>query len=190
MVATDTPKDGKSSPVTQRFGMFHKIDRISASAETGLNIVGVTFIMILMVMTAFEIVGRYLFNTPIPGYLENTELLMAAIVFLGIGFNQRVGAHIRMDLLINKLKGRAYHISEVITQCFSLIIIGSICIYSFFSTLEAYQMGDVTEYLFTPTWPSKLCVPLGCFFLCVRLIIQIIKGIARAIAGNDDRKLE
>ena len=173
-----------------RFRIFHFLDKVNASIETILNMIGVTFIIILMFFTACEILGRYIFNQPIPGYVENTELIMAAIVFLGIGFNQRVGAHIRMDIVINKIKGRFYHITESLSLLVGLIAYGIICVYSFQVTVEAYQFGDVTEYLYTPTWPSKLCVPIGSFFLCARLIIQIIKNIAQAAAGVELRELE
>ena len=85
-----------------RFRFFYFLDKKSASVETVLNIIGVGFIIIIMFFTAVEIIGRYLFNQPIPGYVENTELMMLAIAFLGIGYNQRIGAHVRMDLIIKK----------------------------------------------------------------------------------------
>jgi C4-dicarboxylate transporter DctQ subunit len=180
----------KNTSVMDHFRIFHYLDRINARIETILNVLGVTFIIILMFFTACEILGRYLFNNPIPGYVEDTELIMGAIVFLGIGYTQRVGAHIRMDMFIQKMKGRTYHITEALSLFLSLIAYGIICIYSFHFTVEAYQVGDVTEYLYTPTWPSKLCVPLGSFFLCTRIIIQIIKNIAQAVVGSELRELE
>jgi len=172
-----------------RFQVFHYLDKGNAYIETVLNVTGVIFIVILMLFTASEIIARYVFNWPIPGYVEDVELIMAAIVFLGIGYTQRVGAHIRMDMLITRLKGRFYHIAEALSLLLALIGFGIICISSFNFTLDAYQVGDVTEYLYTPTWPSKLCVPLGSFFLCTRFIIQIIRNIAQAVVGAEIKEL-
>ncbi|MCK4829257.1 TRAP transporter small permease [bacterium] len=177
-------------PVMDNFRIFHYLDGISNYIETALNIVGVVFILILMVFTASEIIARYLFTWPIPGYVEDVELIMAALVFLGIGYTQRIGAHIRMDMVISKLKGRFYHIAEAISLLLGLFGFGIILIFSFKFTVDAYQVGDVTEYLYTPTWPSKLCVPLGIFFLCTRFMIQIIKNIAQAIVGIEIKKME
>ena len=173
-----------------QFRVFHYLDKANAHVENVLNVLGVAFIIILMFFTACEILGRYLFNQPIPGYVEDTELIMAAIVFLGIGYTQRVRAHIRMDLVIKKMRGRFYHITESLSLLLALIAYGMIFIFSFQFTVDAYQVGDVTEYLHTPTWPSKLCVPLGSFFLCTRFIIQIIKNIAQAVVGVELRELE
>ena len=186
---TQTVKD-RPPPVMDQFRVFHYLDKGDAFIETALNIIGVVFILILMFFTASEVIARYLFNTPIPGHVEDVELIMAAIVFLGIGYTQRVGAHIRMDMVIAKIRGRFYHITEAISLLLGLIGYGIIFIFSLKFTIDAYQIGDVTEYLYTPTWPSKLCVPLGSFFLCTRFIIQIIKNIAQAVAGVELRGLE
>ena len=148
------------------------------------------FIAVMMILTAVEIVGRYLFNHPIPGYVEDVELIMAAIVFLGFGYTQRVGAHIRMDMVINRLTGRTYHLTEATSALLGLLAYGIICVSSFFATIDAYQMKDVTEYLYTPTWPSKLCVPLGSFFLCVRFFLQALKNLGQAVVGVEIRDLE
>jgi C4-dicarboxylate transporter, DctQ subunit len=173
-----------------RFRVFLYVDQVSAHIETVLNFIGVAFIFILMVLTASEIIARYAFNHPIPGYVENVELMMAAIVFLGIAYTQRVEAHIRMDLVISKIRGRFYHIAEVISLLLGLIGFSIIFVSSLQFTLDAYQMGDVTEYLYTPTWPSKLCVPIGSLFLCIRFAIQIIRNLAQAIGGDRIEELE
>ena len=170
--------------------VFHYLNKGNAYIENVLNVFGVIFIIVLMFFTASEIVARYLFNHPIPGYVEDTELIMAAVVFLGIGYTQRVGAHIRMDIVIGKIQGRYYHIAETITIFLALIAYGIIFVMSLKFTIDAYQVGDVTEYLYTPTWPSKLCVPIGTFFLCTRFILQIIQNIAQAVVGVKVTELE
>jgi len=190
MKRNDQKEQNQKTPVMDQFRIFHYLDKVNTYIESLLAVLSVTFIIILMFFTAFEIVGRYFFNQPIPGYVEDTELIMAAIVFLGIGYTQRVGAHIRMDLVIRKIKGRLYHITESLSLLLGLVAYGIIFIMSFQFTVDAYQVGDVTEYLYTPTWPSKLCVPLGSFFLCTRFILQIIKNIAQAVAGVELRELE
>ena len=177
-------------PIMDGIKAFHFFDNLSARVETVLNIIGVVFIMLLMILTAAEIIGRYAFNHPIPGYVEDVELMMAAVVFLGIAYTQRVGAHIRMDMIINRFTGRAYHLTEALSCFLGLFAYGIICLSSLRGTIDAYQMGDVTEYLYTPTWPSKLCVPLGAFFLCIRFLLQGIKNLGQVYAGIEIRDLE
>jgi len=183
-------RQAQQVPVLNQFAMFRYIERTTAAIETALNIVAVAFIMFLMVFAATEIVGRYLFNHPIPGHVEIVELIMAAIVFLGISYTQRVGGHIRMEMFIQRvLKGRSYHVAEALGLILSLFAFSIITIYSFKFVLDAYHIGDVTTYIYWPTWPSKLCIPVGTFLLCIRFIIQLSQQIAQAVVGVEIKNL-
>ena len=190
MKGHDQKEDIQVTTAMHRFRIFRLLDKWNANIETVLNYLGVFFILILMFFTAAEIIARYLFNNPIPGYVEDVELIMAAIVFLGIGYTQRVGAHIRMDMVIVRIRGRFYHFTEALSLLLGLVGYAIIFVFSLKFTIDAYQMGDVTEYLYTPTWPSKLCVPVGSFFLCTRFMIQIVKNLGQAVAGVELRELE
>ena len=184
-------RGAKSLPLLKQFRLFSYPERVIATVDITLNLISVGFIMVLMLFAAAEIVGRYLFNYPIPGHVEIVELIMAAIVFLGISYTQRVGGHIRMDLFITKaLRGRSYHIAEAITLTLSLFAFSIITVASFRFALDAYHVGDTTTYILWPTWPSKLCIPLGSFMLCLRFILQLIQHIVQALIGVEIRDLE
>lgn len=178
-------------PILKQFPIFRYTERLVASIDTALNLVSVAFIMFLMLFAAAEIVGRYLFNHPIPGHVEIVELIMAAVVFLGIAYTQRVGGHIRMELFITKvLRGRSYHIAEALTLILSLLAFSIITVASFRFALDAYDIGDTTTYILWPTWPSKLCIPIGSFMLCLRFLLQLIQHVAQAVVGFEIRDLE
>ena len=177
--------------VLRQYPLFRITERGIAAIETASNLVTVGFIMFIMLFAAGEIVGRYVFNHPIPGHVEIVELLMAAVVFLGIAYTQRVKSHIRMELFIVKvLRGRAYHIAEALTLSMALFAYGTITVGSFLFALDAYQIGDMTTYIYWPTWPSKICIPIGSFMLCVRFFLQLIQHVAQATTGVEIKNLE
>jgi TRAP-type mannitol/chloroaromatic compound transport system permease small subunit len=60
--------------------------------------------------------------------------------------------------------------------------------FSFLAALDAYEFGDVTSYINWPTWPSKMCIPLGGFFLCLRLVVQFIQRMRGTIYGVNPTK--
>jgi TRAP-type C4-dicarboxylate transport system permease small subunit len=175
----------------KRFGILHAFEGKIRIVEDWLNLVSVFIIMFLMFFATAEILGRYLFNSPVPGQVEIVELIMAGVVFFGIAYTERVGGHVRMELFVTKvLKGRAYHIAEVITATLSLFVSIFILVYSLKASVFSYQIGDNTAYLYWPTWPSKFAVPLGSLFLCIRFIIEIIQHMSQAIAGTEMRDLD
>ncbi len=178
-------------PVWKQSEVLRKTESFLSLLEDTFNIVAVGFIMLMMFLATAEIFGRYFFNQPIPGQLEIVELIMAAVVFLGMAYTQRKDGHVRMEIFLTRvLKGRAYHIAESFSLILSLFIYSIITVYSFQFALDAFSMGDVTAYIYAPTWPSKLCVPVGGFLLCLRFIIQFIQHLLQAITGVEMRNLE
>jgi len=183
-------EDVRTTPVWKRSPFFRVLEGTVSTIEDWMNLASVFIIMFLMFFATTEIVGRYLFNSPVPGHVEIVELIMAGVVFFGISYTERVDGHVRMELFVTRvLKGRSYHIAEAITSTLSLFVYLFILIYSFKATIFAFQIGDNTAYLYWPTWPSKLAIPIGSFFLCTRFVIEIIQHIAQVIVGVEMRDL-
>jgi len=178
-------------PAWKKSSTLRFIDGNIRHVEDWLNLASVFIIMFLMFFATTEIVGRYLFNSPVPGHVEIVELIMAGVVFFGIAYTERVGGHVRMELFVTRvLKGRAYHTAEAITAALSLFVYIFILIYTFKASVFAFQIGDNTAYLYWPTWPSKFAVPLGSLFLCIRFLIEIIQHVSQAISGGEMRELD
>ena len=187
----DAEATNGQTPAWKRIPLLQAIEGKIRIIEDWLNLCSVFIIMFLMFFATAEILGRYLFNSPIPGHVEIVELIMAGVVFFGIAYTERVDGHVRMELFVTRvLKGRAYHIAEVITAALSLFVYIFILIYTFKSSVFSYQMGDNTAYLYWPTWPSKFAIPLGSLFLCIRFIIEIIQHMSQAITGIEMRDLD
>jgi C4-dicarboxylate transporter DctQ subunit len=184
-------KSREKIPVWKKSTLFRFIERRVSSIEDYLNLASVFIIIFLMFFATAEIIGRYVFNFPIPGHVEIVELIMSGIVFFGIAYTERVDGHVRMELFITRvLRGRAYHFAEAITSALSFFVYGFILVYSFQNAVEAYRIGDTTTYIYWPTWPSKMAVPLGSLFLCIRFIMEFIQHVAQGIAGVEMRSLE
>jgi len=143
------------TPVWKRSPLFVKIEGFLSHIEDWLNLCSVFIIMFLMFFASAEIIGRYVFNAPVPGHVEIVELIMPAIVFLGVAYTERIGRHIRMELFVTKvLKGRAYHLAEVTTELLALFV------YMFIINLHnsIHRLYSVSVSLIPVTVPSA--VPL------------------------------
>jgi C4-dicarboxylate transporter DctQ subunit len=186
----DTRLNHEGTPAWMRFKPLVVFDTGVRHLEDWLNIASVLIITFLMFFASAEIVGRYLFNSPIHGHVEIVELLMAGIIFFGASYTERTHGHVRMELFITKvLGGRSFHIAEVITTAAALFVFIFILIFTAKSAFNAYQIGDTTPNIYAPTWPSKFAIPLGCAVLCVRFIIEIIQHLSQAIAGGEYRDI-
>ena len=70
-----------------------------AKLEDGLNIFAAVTIFVLMIGTTISIVSR-IAGYPIIGYLDISEQAIAIFAFLGAAYAQRLGSHIRRELVI------------------------------------------------------------------------------------------
>ena len=81
-------------------------DRALGIVENGLNLVAGALIFVLMLLGVAQIVMRTVFSAPIFGYIDIVEVAMVGFAVVSIAYVQRVGGHVRMELLISRLKGR------------------------------------------------------------------------------------
>ena len=142
--------------------------------EDGLNLIAAAAIFFLMFVGVFQIVGRTVFDTAIYGYIDYMEQASALFAFLGIAYAQRVGAHIRMDLLLRGFSLRFLWSMELFCVLIALVVITVLIDSTFLNFLRAWQLGDSTIDIKLPVWPTKLIVPFVLAVLWVRLVLQSI----------------
>lgn len=152
--------------------------------ETGLNLLSAVILFLLMFYVTAEVTMRYLFNRPLPGHLEATQLLIAPAVFLALSWVQARRGHVGMDLLHARLPPRWRGLVDCFTVSIALLTFAVITWFSWESTLSAWQVGDVTPTANLQTWWSKLAVPLGAGLLCVRLVMQLVESARTAATGR------
>ena len=158
-------------------------DRLLRPVEDVLNFfaaVAVIFVMMLgVVQVALRM--RWLFNAPIFGYIDMIELTMPILAVLGISYCQRHGVHIRMDILIQNLRGRALWWVETFGALVTLIIIVLLTRFSWVFFHDAYLSGDSTTDAELLTWPSKLLVPIAFAIFSLRMAIQFLGSLRLAL---------
>ena len=164
--------------------LLYRIDQAYHRLETVLNYFAATFLFSLMILACCEVVARKLFNSPIPGQLDFVEIAIPTMGFFGLAYCQRMAGHVRMEIVVNQLKGRAHWLFEFISN-FATIIICALMIYGTWNHfLRAYELGDSTMDVELPVWPPKLIITLGFCILFGRLIISFF-GYLRLLQHPD-----
>ncbi|MBU2942614.1 TRAP transporter small permease subunit [Shimia thalassica] len=153
--------------------LLSRFDRMLMPFEDVANFLAATAIFMLMVLGVLQIGLRSIFNAPITGYIDLVELSMASMAFLGAAYCQRLGAHIRMELLVGRLHGRALWAAEIFGTLVALFIIGVLIWYSSGHFYRSFTLGDTTIDAEFPVWPSKLLVPIAFSLWFLRLLAQL-----------------
>lgn len=173
-----------AASVLEDSSRFSRIDRWLFKLESFLNLAGGVVIFLLVFLATVNVLSRWLFSSPISGYVDWVEQAMAFIAFLGIAYTQRMGGHIRMDIVIGQFHGRALWFTELLS---TLLMLGVnlVLIYgSYLHFWRAYSIGDSSLDINLPTWPAKLVVTIALTILALRLMLQIWGYLRALVAGS------
>ena len=97
-----------SARILSDHSRLSRIDAAFLRLEVFLGILSGLAVFSLMLIAVISVGGRNFMNQPLPGYVDWIEQLMPLIAFLGVSYVQREGGHIRMDILISRLKAVSY----------------------------------------------------------------------------------
>jgi C4-dicarboxylate transporter, DctQ subunit len=174
-----------SSTVREDGSLLSRADQQFFKLESFLNLIGGGVIFAVVLLAVANILGRKLLNLPVSGYIDWTEQAMAFFAFLGLSYCQRLGGHIRMDIFVGSLRGRALWFFESIST-FIMLVMTLFFIYgSYVHFLRSWTIGDSSFDIELPTWPAKLIVPVAFTLLAIRLLLQLW-GYMRAFKEGDD----
>jgi tripartite ATP-independent transporter DctM subunit len=153
---------------------------MQVSVERVFNGFSAAVIGFMMVLTTADVVLRYIFNSPLPGVYILCEMLMIGAVYPAAGYVQQQKGHVRVDVVIERIKGIPRSTLELSTLFLALLSFGLVCWQSGHLAREAWITGDhemgLVEY---PYWPAKTVMTLGIGLLCVRLATDIRDQVSR-----------
>ena len=158
--------------------LISRIDRTFFKLETFLALIGGLAVFSLMLLAVASVGGRNFFNQPLPGYVDWIEQFMPLIAFVGVAYCQRLGGHIRMDIVVSRLKGRGLWAAEFVSTLLMLIIMILLVWGSWAHFDRSFDFNaplwsrDSSLDIRLPLWPAKLLAPFAFSVLCVRLTLH------------------
>jgi TRAP-type C4-dicarboxylate transport system permease small subunit len=175
-----------SRAVLEDGSLLSRLDRALARFEKALALLAGAGVFVLMLLAVVSVTGRSFLNRPLSGYVDWIEFIMPLIAFFGISYMQRQGGHIRMDILVGMLRGRALWLFEFVTTFMILVLLIALIWGSWahfdrsFDLTRPMWSRDSTIDINLPLWPAKLVVPLAFGVLALRAVLQLW-GYARAL---------
>jgi TRAP-type C4-dicarboxylate transport system permease small subunit len=100
----------------------------------------------MMTLTFVDVVARYVFNRPLRGAFEVTELLLVVLIFGGLPLVSHADEHVTMDF-IDRLLGRGRELWQRVVQalCAAIMFLLTWLVWIKATRISAY--GDATDVL-------------------------------------------
>jgi TRAP-type C4-dicarboxylate transport system permease small subunit len=122
-------------------------DPTTAAVVRGFGGFAAVTLFLLMAVTVVDVTGRYVFNAPLPGSSEITELMMAVLIYAGLPAVSRLERHISVDLLDPVTPARLVRSRQVAINLVGAATLGVIAWRLWLYAEQIADYGDVTEYL-------------------------------------------
>ncbi len=148
---------------------IHQVNRFIAG-------VGACLLIPLMVITAGDVVGRDVFNHPIPGTVELSQYMLAVFILLGLAYTQQVKAHVGVSIITSRLPHYAQLILSIIATLLCLFISGILVWQGWVIGIEEKTVSDMLR---VPQYPFRLIVAVAAFLMCLELVIDLEDSLTK-----------
>lgn len=159
-------------------GLGYAIERATAPAALGAAGASVLCVVAMMLIMTYDVVARYLFNSPTMWGGEIASYLMIAIVFLGLGHNLRLGSHIRIDVVTNLVPPRVRLLLEALAYAVGIVFAAMLLVGCWIRFENFWERQTTSSSpLMTELWIPMLPVMIGAGIF----LLAAVAGFATAV---------
>jgi TRAP-type C4-dicarboxylate transport system permease small subunit len=154
-------------------------------ADAVLGIAASAILFLMMLLTFVDVVARYLFNFPLRGGFEITELMLLVLIFAGLPLVSHSDEHVTMDFIDRLLPegGRRFVVRAVHAVCAAVMFFLTWQVWIKAGKIAGY--GDTTDVL-------KITVGPFVYFMAAMILLtglvhvykMFVPGEAQAQQGT------
>jgi C4-dicarboxylate transporter, DctQ subunit len=149
-------------------------------------------VFLIMFITVYEVIVRYLFNAPTMWTFEVTGYLLLIATFLAASYTLEQGGHVNIDLVSMNLKPVPRRWLSIIVDVLGIAFISlwlwkstALAMDSFILDFKSMSMLQVT------LWPFYVLIPLGLLLLLIQYIVLLVHNIKnKAVAASNPTEEE
>lgn len=151
------------------------VERGARAAASALDWLGGIALVAMLVHVNADVLGRYLFNAPLPMTTEVVSYYyMVAVVFLPLAAVEWRDGHISVELLTQLMGPRARMALLVPAAVIAAGYFALLCWRTLLIAIDKYQVGEfVTGVMALDIWPTRFMVPAGCGLIALVILLRL-----------------
>ena len=157
--------------------------RLRAWLMRALGAVAAVVLFVLMMLTAVDVTGRYVFNRPLPGAFEITEMMLAALIYCGLPLVSQRREHIVIDTFDQLMSRSVKRGLDIAAEVLCSAALFGLAWLVFRRAARVLDYGDTTTVLTLPLAPVAY---LMAAMLLVTAVIHL--GLILVPHRDDDGK--
>lgn len=157
------------------------IETLRMRVRTASALILGVMLLALTCITVLDVTGRYIFNAPLPGGTELTELLVMGVIFAGLPAITLDDGHVTADLLSQQLSERGRAIQLFLARLCALVALALVSIEMWKHGARLSSYNQTTVFLHIPVGIIAQCAAVIC---AISALIVAVLALCRAPHGN------
>jgi len=128
----------------------------------------------MIILTVVDIVSRFI-KRPIQGVSEIAVFVMIIVVYLGLANCEERNEHVKVELIVSRLKGKFDKITKLLTFLIEATITFIIVYAVWKNFLISYRIKEaLTGTVPLLIWPVKLLLLIGLLFFLFQILVNFL----------------
>ena len=151
--------------------LLNKLSGIFDRTNDILTFLAVLFLAFITLLVTTEVVMRYFLGHSIIWVMEVSEYSLLWMTFLSTAWVLRREAHVKMDMVLNRLKPGTQSLLNILTSIIGAIVCFVIAWYSAGVTWDQFLRGVARVGMVDiPKAPVMAIIPIGSFLLFIQFL--------------------
>lgn len=157
------------------------ISRVAGKVSLVLHGIAMTVLVVMMLLTATDVILRKAVNRPIIGSFELTEFMMSVVVSFGLAYCCVLGRNVVIDLVVGRFAKRTQIFFDVVVSFIGFILICLIAWQSAEQSAILFNSKLTSGVLLIPVFPFPAFVAFGLALLAVALLANFLESLLKVV---------
>ena len=148
-----------------------------------------SFLLAGMTLVTFaQVVARYVFNYSFVWAVELTGVMFAWLIFVGMAYGVRVGAHIGVDAFVKLLGPGAARAVGAVAAALCIVYAAIVTYGGFLYVRKMYEVGILMQDMPVQQWIPRIILPIGFVLLALRfgqVLYRLATGQDAHLLGDE-----
>ena len=134
-------------------------------------------ILLIMCMTVWDIIGRRLFSSSVPGVYELSSLGLVVISFTAMGLPQIEGENVGVTFIYDRFKPKVKAVFDFVISIICIALFSVVVYQTLAYTARMAASNQITPVLHIPLTPFMYITVFGLCVLIIAFIWDLIKAV-------------
>ncbi|KEF37510.1 TRAP-type C4-dicarboxylate transport system, small permease component [Schinkia azotoformans MEV2011] len=158
-------------------GMIEKITK-------WLHNIAEVILLLIMLWITFDVLGRWLFNHPIKGTVDFTELGLSMVVFLSLAYTHLHKVHVTIDFVVEKFSEKVQWIFECVINVIIAAVLSVVAWSLVMNSQRLLHSNTVTADLYLPVYLFVIIAAIGTVVFALSAVSHIVAYSKKIININ------